>query len=158
MATFLGCLRHTTFSVKSLFNFQSDLLLIQLHSISPCPITGNQREEIRTSLWGSCRLWWGYPSAISSPSWTRQETSAALLKTYPLELPMAMAGGLGLDEPWGLFKTILKRSFYDSMTFHHLCHLPPDTLLLECVIPLATVLLESVALLIFWCPKLHRGE
>ena len=53
-------------------NVQSELALMQLHSISLYPVAGHQRGEISSSpsavsLEEGVRLWWGHSSAFSIP-------------------------------------------------------------------------------------------
>ena len=59
-------------------NVQSELPLMQFHSISSCPAADHQRREISVRR---CRLWWGHPSAFSAPSWTNQAASVATRKS-----------------------------------------------------------------------------
>ena len=86
-------------------NVQSELPLVQPHSISSCPVAGHQREISTPWLhcppWGRCRLRWGH-----KPSNLRQTTQATEKRRIGPMRCWVSSNLLGVTENWVLWRVL----------------------------------------------------
>lgn len=70
-------------------NIQSELALTSFHFLGSCPWSPDRWDHhlpLSCSPQGSCRLWWGHPSALFSVGWTSPVTWAALLIHFSFKI------------------------------------------------------------------------